>query len=520
MRLHPARPVLAAVRAIAPLALLAATACNESDPTRLEPSGAGIETVVDLARRQSQRVVALVIVPDTATVVTGGSRTFSVTGRRTDGSAVSASARWSATGGTITSSGVFRAGKAAGSYRVIARATSGSLVDTARVTVVDQASGPTLASITLTPASATLATGGTQQFAVSGKASDGSTVPVTPTYVATGGTIGGSGLYTAGSTAGAFRVIATAPGGLIADTSAVTVTGAVPPPPGTSVSCLDRGPATRTVTGTQTGRLDDRTGLAANAIVDARTGYWPQVNDYAVLIGGGAGWCWTGGHIEGFWTDQTPWADMHGRTAFEDYGGANTVVEGLRLKNYGDGVTIRITADNWTLRRSHLMHLRDDCIENDYERGGLVDDVFFEGCYSAFSARPSSTNLGDYSGANNTWTIQNSLVWLEPMAQPYKGTPPNTSGFFKWDKTSYNSSPKLVLRNNIFRADMVPADGSLCLTPVAASNKVAESANNVIVWLGAGAYPCQPIPPGWTLTTDRRVWDDAVAKWKAAHPDL
>jgi hypothetical protein len=40
----------------------------------------------------------------------------------------------------------------------------------------------------------------------------------------------------------------------------------------------------------------------------------------------------------------------------------------------------------------------------------------------------------------------------------------------------------------------------------------------VIVWLGPGEYPCLPLPPGWTLTTDRRVWDDAVAAWTARHP--
>jgi hypothetical protein len=520
MSVRTAHPALAVLRALAPIALLAGTACNESDLTRPDPSGSAIETAAELVKRQSPQLVALVISPDTATLAPGASRTFSAMGRRKDGSTVSVSVRWSSTGGTVNSDGVFKAGTTPGTYRVIAKATKGSFADTARVTVntVTPPPDPSLVSIVLTPASATLMAGGTQQFAVTGRRSDGSTVPVTPTYTAAGGVISPAGLYTAGQTAGSFRVIATATGGTIADTSAVTV-AATAPPPG-AASCLDRGAATKTITGTQTGRLDDRTGLAANAIIDARSGSWPGVDDYAVLIGGGSGWCWTGGRIEGFWDDQTSWSDMHGTAAFENYGGANTVVEGLWLKNYGDGWKPRITADNWTLRRSHFIHMRDDCLENDYERGGLVDDVFFEGCYSAFSARPSSTNLGDYSGAGNTWTIQNSLVWLEPMDQPYKGTPPNTSWFFKWDKSSYNSSPKLVLRNNIFRADMVPADGSLCLTPVAATNKVVESTNNVIVWLGAGAYPCQPIPAGWTLTTDRRVWDDAVMKWKAAHPGL
>ncbi len=76
----------------------------------------------------------------------------------------------------------------------------------------------------LTPATATVQAGATQQFSVSGKLSDGSTSSVTATYNATGGTITTGGLYTAGNTAGTYRVIATVTGGTLADTSAVTVT--------------------------------------------------------------------------------------------------------------------------------------------------------------------------------------------------------------------------------------------------------------------------------------------------------
>jgi hypothetical protein len=54
--------------------------------------------------------------------------------------------------------------------------------------------------------------------------SDGSTVTPAVTYAATGGTISAGGLYTAGTTAGTFRVIATQQGGSLADTAAVTIT--------------------------------------------------------------------------------------------------------------------------------------------------------------------------------------------------------------------------------------------------------------------------------------------------------
>ena len=85
---------------------------------------------------------------------------------------------------------------------------------------------PTLTQVILTPATASVQTGGTQQFAVSGKLSDGSTTTPAVTYSATGGTITTGGLYTAGSSTGTFRVIAVQQGGTLADTAAVTLTPA------------------------------------------------------------------------------------------------------------------------------------------------------------------------------------------------------------------------------------------------------------------------------------------------------
>jgi hypothetical protein len=78
--------------------------------------------------------------------------------------------------------------------------------------------------VVLTPDTASLAAGATQQFTASGKMSDGSTSPVTLAWSATGGTISSTGLYTAGQMAGTFQAIATQSGGALADTATVTVT--------------------------------------------------------------------------------------------------------------------------------------------------------------------------------------------------------------------------------------------------------------------------------------------------------
>lgn len=88
----------------------------------------------------------------------------------------------------------------------------------------------TLTGLILTPPSVSLEPSGTQQFTVAATWSDGGTTVPPVTYSATSGTVSPSGLYTAGSTAGSFRVIVQHTGGTLADTSAVTISA--PPPPG------------------------------------------------------------------------------------------------------------------------------------------------------------------------------------------------------------------------------------------------------------------------------------------------
>ena len=70
-------------------------------------------------------------------------------------------------------------------------------------------SATNVASMTISPTSATLNAGQSQQFTATAKDSSGATVNVQPTWTATGGTVTNTGLFTAGSTAGSFTVTAT-----------------------------------------------------------------------------------------------------------------------------------------------------------------------------------------------------------------------------------------------------------------------------------------------------------------------
>ncbi len=169
----------------------------------------------------------IIISPASADLLTGATLSFSAVGRLSDSSRTQIAVTWSATGGQIDGNGSYRAGNTAGQYRVVATNTARTIADT--VTVDISRPAPTLARVILTPATASVVVGGTVQLSTYGRNSDGDSVAVTPTYAATGGTVTSAGLFTAGSTAGSYRAIASSGG--FADTSSITVTAAPPPPP-------------------------------------------------------------------------------------------------------------------------------------------------------------------------------------------------------------------------------------------------------------------------------------------------
>jgi hypothetical protein len=168
----------------------------------------------------SADLTSLSISPSTASLAPGATQQFTASGTWSNGSTLAPVVTWSATGGSITSGGVYTAGTASGTYRVIGTHAAGR-ADTSLVTITPPA--PVLVSVTLSPASVSLSPAATRQFSVTGTWTGGGTGAPSVTYTATGGTITAGGLYTAGTTTGTFRVIAKHTGGTVADTSSVTI---------------------------------------------------------------------------------------------------------------------------------------------------------------------------------------------------------------------------------------------------------------------------------------------------------
>ena len=171
------------------LVLLASCADPSAPVTTLEPPD------MYAIRGWGRKIVSVKIAPDTGVVAPGQSIQFTAAGRTLDGRSRVITVAWAATGGMIDSTGLFTADSTPGSYQVIGTEPFAGLTDTAAViNALSPAAPPptapppadstspeqppadspaTVASISVTPASPTLAVGEGVQLAATAKDANG-----------------------------------------------------------------------------------------------------------------------------------------------------------------------------------------------------------------------------------------------------------------------------------------------------------------------------------------------------------
>ncbi|MDH5283479.1 MAG: hypothetical protein OEW80_06305 [Gemmatimonadota bacterium] len=84
-------------------------------------------------------LTSVTVTPALDTVLPGATQLFAASGHYSNGFTDTVTVAWAATGGTITSGGLYQAGGVAGAYRVIATAALAARADTAQVVVPDTA---------------------------------------------------------------------------------------------------------------------------------------------------------------------------------------------------------------------------------------------------------------------------------------------------------------------------------------------------------------------------------------------
>ena len=204
------------------------TATSVADPTKQAQATVTVS---------APAAVSISVSPSSSSLISGSSQQFTATVNNTSNTGV----MWSATGGTITSGGVFTAASVSSPTSAVVTATS--VADTTKsahssVTV----NPPATISVTVSPALTILASAGTQQFT----ATVSNTSNAGVSWSASAGSISSNGLFTAPSVSSTTTATVTATS--LADntkwgqaTVSVNPTNAPPPPP-TPTSGYD-GPA-------------------------------------------------------------------------------------------------------------------------------------------------------------------------------------------------------------------------------------------------------------------------------------
>lgn len=187
-------------------------------------SGAGVVhqfSVLVEAPALEPTVLVLSLSPTSSVILAPGeTRQYTATAYWSDGASRPVNVTYSASGGTITSDGLYMAGTVAGSYAVFATCICGLI---ASRTIEIRGDAAQLQRLTVSPKTAILAPGGTQQFAVTANWATGSTDLPPVTWSASGGTVSASGGYVAPSIPGVYHVIVAHSGGSVRDTASVTV---------------------------------------------------------------------------------------------------------------------------------------------------------------------------------------------------------------------------------------------------------------------------------------------------------
>jgi len=270
---------------------------------------------------------------------------------------------------------------------------------------------------------------------------------------------------------------------------------------------------------------------ADNSTIDARGASWTMKDGWLSTPKSSSNVCWVGGEFS-LSVDDTSisptaaWADIwhHNGGQTLKYNNTNWTFDSITVRHVGDAFNMSDGAQNFTIRHSHIVDVRDDCVQNDDFHAGDVHHNFFEGCYAGFSAR-ATAGVTPNDGHNNLWSIHDNIVWIKPSRSVYKGDSPGNAQLIKWEKTNPQLAPKLAFKNNMVRIGKTPFQSGSSSGESFYFPPGIDFAGNTLYWDGGGTAPASLVAMfdaahGSKIVYTSAEWDAAVAAWKSSHPDV
>ncbi len=302
--------------------------------------------------------------------------------------------------------------------------------------------------------------------------------------------------------------------------------------------------------------------LTSGYVFDFTNARWDTHHNQPFYIDGGADSCLAGITIVGTRPYPAPspnliiW-DMFHSMATLGASIENFLLENAFLSHSGDGIrlynrytngtqcVLKSTAQDFILRDVHIQNMHDDCVQNDFGLAGTIEDSFLDGCFTGLSATPDNSCIANHNWAHNTWTVQDTLIYMKPLLYGYTADsqPIYANNVLIKDITN---GPRFAFHGVTIRAETtVRGDPNnihgygvqIANDPVYGRLKLASCSNNTFVWLGQGNYPpptiksqtrealqelpntdtADPTDKCFRFTKHECVWTNAVAEWKTRH---
>jgi hypothetical protein len=162
-----------------------------------------------------------------------------------------------------------------------------------------------------------------------------------------------------------------------------------------------------------------------------------------------------------------------------------------------------------------MSYIRDDAVENDWFKSGMIEDCLIDGCYTFYSSR----NKAKWSvPEGRIFTVKNCLIRMQNL--PVPGYAKSGRGWGNVFKDGNPRNPGVVLEDNIFLLEKPHPDLIEKRQSVIPSHLKA-SRNNIVIWLGDGSYTA--VPDGFKVLygdKGKAIWNKAKAEWIKNHPQV
>jgi hypothetical protein len=250
------------------------------------------------------------------------------------------------------------------------------------------------------------------------------------------------------------------------------------------------------------------------AAATCKTGTLP-VNPYPLQVRDSPATVVSGGRFAGEVPLDSDWEDTYcNSAAVMVRGSPDVVVEGLRMRRLWDAVRWSEGSPGFVLRGSWISEVRDDCVENDFLYGGLIEDVLLDGCFSGLSTRPPK----ERSRVPSESPVVLRGVLMRMQSYLYKGRlregPP-----FKADA----DGPRIDVHDSIIV--MGNPDNVSGRRVSIGWEMIGDCSGNLLLWTADTPWPeefgrppeCFQLIEG---AAARERWAAARQGWIDCHPDL